>query len=98
MDREVSHVTTSLAELDRLLGQEGGADRVLLMQQLDNIKEQLVGGLLTAPHRHMSKVGLKSKGAEALAEEVRIAEVCKARTEHLREGCRYSDPTSSFHL
>jgi macrophage erythroblast attacher len=72
VDREVSHVTGSLAELEKLLA-GGAVDRVTLTQQLDNIKEQLVG--------------LRSKGAESLAEEARVATLCRARAVHLREGC-----------
>ena len=72
VDREVSHVTSSLGELDKLLA-GGQVDRVALTQQLDNIKEQLVG--------------LRSKGGESLGEEVRVAKVCKTRAEHLKEGC-----------
>jgi len=72
VDREVSHVTGSLGELDKLLA-GGQVDRVALTQQLDNIKEQLVG--------------LRSKGGESLGEEVRVAKVCRGRAEHLKEGC-----------
>ena len=59
LDREVSHVTSSLGEVDRMLGEV--VDRVAITQQLDNIKEQLVQ--------------LKSKGGESIIEETRIAEV-----------------------
>ena len=53
-------MTGSLGELDKLLA-AGQVDRVALTQQLDNIKEQLVG--------------LRSKGGESLGEEVRVARV-----------------------
>lgn len=72
VDREVSHVTGSLGELDKLLV-SGHVDRVVLAQQLDNIKEQLVG--------------LRSKSGESLTEELRMAKVCRTRALHLREGC-----------
>ena len=64
-------MTGSLGELDKLLA-GGQVDRVALTQQLDNIKEQLVG--------------LRSKGGEGLGEEVRVAKVCRGRAEHLKEG------------
>jgi len=80
VDREVSHVTSSLGELDKLLA-GGQVDRVALTQQLDNIKEQLVG--------------LRSKGGESLGEEVRVAKVCKTRAEHLKEGCAENPGQSS---
>jgi len=73
LDREVSHVTGSLTELDRLLSDGGQLDRVGLAQQLDNIKEQLVQ--------------LKSKGGESVGEEQKVAEICHKRAEHLKEGC-----------
>jgi len=71
LDREVSHVTTSLGDVDRLLGDV--VDRVAITQQLDNIKEQLVQ--------------LKSKGGESIQEETRVAEVTKKRAAHLKAGC-----------
>ena len=70
LDREVSHVTSSLGDVDRLLGDV--VDRVAITQQLDNIKEQLVQ--------------LKSKGGESIQEETRVAEVkqglCKVIINH----------------
>ena len=63
LDREVSHVTSSLGDVDRLLGDV--VDRVAITQQLDNIKEQLVQ--------------LKSKGGESIQEETRVAEVEQGR-------------------
>jgi len=71
LDREVSHVTSSLCDVDRLLGDV--VDRVAITQQLDNIKEQLVQ--------------LKSKGGESIQEETRVAEVTKKRAAHLKAGC-----------
>lgn len=71
LDREVSHVTASLSDVEKMLG--GPVDRVSITQQLDNIKEQLVQ--------------LKSKGGESLIDETRIAEVTKKRADHLRGGC-----------
>merc|ERR1719431_1177429 len=71
LDREVSHVTSSLSDVDRLLGDV--VDRVAITQQLDNIKEQLVQ--------------LKSKGGESIQEETRVAEVTKKRAAHLKAGC-----------
>jgi len=71
LDREVSHVTSSLGDVDRMLGEV--VDRVAITQQLDNIKEQLVQ--------------LKSKGGESIIEETRIAEVTKKRAAHLKQGC-----------
>jgi len=71
LDREVSHVTASLSDVEKMLG--GTVDRVSITQQLDNIKEQLVQ--------------LKSKGGESLIDETRIAEVTKKRADHLRGGC-----------
>ena len=73
-------MTSSLGELDKLLA-GGQVDRVALTQQLDNIKEQLVG--------------LRSKGGESLGEEVRVAKVCKTRAEHLKEGCAENPSQSS---
>merc|ERR1712123_266279 len=71
LDREVSHVTSSLGDVDKVLGEV--VDRVAITQQLDNIKEQLVQ--------------LKSKGGESIVEETRVAEITKKRASHLRAGC-----------
>ena len=59
LDREVSHVTSSLCEVEKVLS--GSDDRVAITQQLDNIKEQLVQ--------------FKSKGGESIVDETRTAEV-----------------------
>ena len=81
LDREVSHVTSSLGEVDRVLGEV--VDRVAITQQLDNIKEQLVQ--------------LKSKGGESIIEETRIAEVGQNLTVHLPEivSLGYQEESSS---
>merc|ERR1712106_1123460 len=71
LDREVSHVTSSLGDVDKVLGDV--VDRVAITQQLDNIKEQLVQ--------------LKSKGGESIVEETRVAEITKKRASHLKAGC-----------
>jgi len=71
LDREGSHVTSSLGEVDRGLGEV--VDRVAITQQLDNIKEQLVQ--------------LKSKGGESIVDETKIAEVTRKRASHLKQGC-----------
>ena len=43
LDREVSHVTSSIGEVEKLLGEEAGdtVDRATLSQKLDTIKDQL---------------------------------------------------------
>ena len=74
LDREVSHVTTTLAEVDKMLADPGAqVDRQTLHQKLETIKEQLVT--------------IKSKGGEILSEEVAVADTIKVRCQHLREGC-----------
>lgn len=75
LDREVSHVTASIGEVEKLLGEEAGdtVDRATLSQKLDTIKDQL---------RQM-----KAKGGEILMNEVEVADSIKKRCQHLRRGC-----------
>lgn len=74
VDREVSHVTTSLGDLDKLLGQSGeeAEGRVQAVDNLlANVQEQLAQ--------------LKTKGGESLGEELAAGRVCKRRVEHLKQ-------------
>lgn len=73
VDREVSHVTTSLGDLDKLLGQtEETEGRV-----------QAVDNLLASVQEQLAQ--LKAKGGEFLGEEMAAARVCKRRVEHLKQ-------------
>ena len=74
LDREVSHVTGSLTEVDKMLSDTGNhLDKDTLNKKLESIKEQLIQ--------------MKSKGGEILSEEVGVADTIKVRCQHLKEGC-----------
>ena len=74
LDREVSHVTGSLADLEKMMGdQQMEVDRVAFSQKLNVIKEQLMQ--------------MKSKGGEILVSECDVAENIKKRCQHLKVGC-----------
>ena len=76
LDREVSHVTTSIGEVEKIVGSEEGqsaTDRAALSQKLDNIKEQLLQ--------------MKSKGSDIITEEIDVSDTIKRRCQHLKKGC-----------
>jgi len=76
LDKEVSHVTASQQELERVLQQEE-KDKMLVSQQLDSLK----GSLLQ----------LQSKGGESLGEEERVASVASKRVQHVKGGAVEQD-------
>jgi len=74
LDREVSHVTGSLADLEKMTGdQQMEVDRDVFSQKLNVIKEQLMQ--------------MKTKGGEILVSECDVAENIKKRCQHLKVGC-----------
>ena len=73
LDREVNHVTVSLTELDKLVGENAEIDRETLTQKLDLLKSQLVE--------------MKSKGGDILANVSDVANTIKNRSSHLKGGC-----------
>lgn len=79
VDREVSHVTTSLAELDKLLsgGDQDDSDAK------QGVPIQTVDNLLASVEEQLAQ--LKAKGGEALGEELAAGRVCKRRVEHLKQ-------------
>ena len=76
LDREVSHVTGSIGEVEKLLSMEenqNGAEKASLSQKLDTIKEQLMQ--------------LKTKSSDIILEEVEVSDTIKKRCQHLKNGC-----------
>ena len=73
LDREVNHVTVSLTELDKLVGENSQLDRETIKQKLDLLKSQLVE--------------MKSKGGDILGNVSDVANTIKNRSTHLKEGC-----------
>ena len=91
LDREVNHVTVSLTELDKLVGENAEIDRETLTQKLDLLKSQLVE--------------MKSKGGDILANVSDVANTIKNRSSHLKGGCLevkhttcHLKPTFKIHL
>jgi len=78
VDREVSHVTTSLGELDKLVQSGLSGDDVE-----NSATRQGVDSLLASVQEQLAQ--LKAKGGEALVEELAAARVCKRRVEHLKQ-------------
>ena len=73
LDREVAHVTVSLTDLDKLIGENCQLDRETVNQKLEMLKSQLVE--------------MKSKGGDILANVSDVANTIKTRSSHLKEGC-----------
>ena len=79
LDREVSHVTSSIGEVEKLLSLEenqSGASKATLSQKLDTIKEQLMQ--------------MKSKSSDIISEEIEVSDTIKKRCQHLKKGCAES--------
>lgn len=73
LDREVAHVTVSLTDLDKLIGENCQLDRETVNQKLEMLKSQLVE--------------MKSKGGDILGNVSDVANTIKTRSSHLKEGC-----------
>ena len=73
LDREVNHVTVSLTEVDKLVGENSEIDRDTLNQKLELLKSQLVE--------------MKSKGGDILTNVSDVANTIKNRSSHLKGGC-----------
>ena len=73
LDREVNHVTVSLGELDKLIGENSQLDREEVNQKLDLLKSQLVE--------------MKNKGGDILGNVSDVANTIKNRSTHLKGGC-----------
>ena len=73
LDREVNHVTVSLTELDKLMGENSQLDRDTVNQKLEMLKSQLVE--------------MKSKSGDILGTVSEVATTIKNRSSHLKEGC-----------
>ena len=73
LDREVNHVTVSLTEVDKLVGENSQIDRDTLNQKLELLKSQLVE--------------MKSKGGDILTNVSDVANTIKNRSTHLKGGC-----------
>lgn len=79
LDREVSHVTSSIGEVEKLLSLEenqSGASKATLSQKLETIKEQLMQ--------------MKSKSSDIISEEIEVSDTIKKRCQHLKKGCAES--------
>ena len=76
LDREVSHVTSSIGEVEKLLSSEdnqSGTVKMTLSQKLDTIKEQLMQ--------------MKTKSSDIISEEIEVSDTIKKRCQHLKRGC-----------
>ena len=73
LDREVNHVTVSLTELDKLVGENSQLDRETVNQKLDLLKSQLAE--------------MKTKGGDILSNVSDVANTIKNRSNHLKGGC-----------
>lgn len=79
LDREVSHVTSSIGEVEKLLSTEENQNETVkatLSQKLDTIKEQLMQ--------------MKSKSSDIISEEIEVSDTIKKRCQHLKKGCAES--------
>ena len=80
LDREASHVQAASSDLEKGLKQECDGDSIMTGTQ-PNLTELLA----TLEDRLMQ---LRAKTHEAVSEEVEVAECCKRRVDHLKEGCQ----------
>ena len=79
LDREVSHVTSSIGEVEKNLSSEenqNGTLKATLSQKLETIKEQLMQ--------------MKSKSSDIISEEIEVSDTIKKRCQHLKKGCAES--------
>lgn len=77
IDREVSHVQSSIAELEKIVNQSKESKDSVTIGQINEMLSNVVNKLSV----------LKRKSEESINDEIEAANVCKRRLDHLKEYC-----------
>ncbi|XP_054168790.1 E3 ubiquitin-protein transferase MAEA-like isoform X2 [Oppia nitens] len=77
VDREISHVQTSVSELERSVRNRATPDSPITINSINDLLNGVVSKLQI----------LKRKSHESLTDELDAANVCKKRLEHLKDYC-----------
>lgn len=80
IDREVSHVNATTIDMEKVLQDGGGPSSTELPGLLSALEERLEG--------------LRQKSAESVSEELAVAQLCRKRIDHLKEGCDPNSPAT----